>query len=89
MTYIEKYCKYFGYDYDEFIPSELSGQQANDIHHIRYRSQQGDDSIDNLIALTREEHNKAHFISGKLTADYLQDKHNQFKKRYDENRSGR
>lgn len=81
MTYIEKYCNYFGYDYDEFIPSELSGKQASDIHHIRYRSQQGDDNIDNLIALTREEHNNAHFINGKLTVEYLQEVHNKFIKK--------
>ena len=35
------------------------------------------------MALTREEHFEAH--GGKYTQEFLQEKHNQFKKRYDEN----
>lgn len=87
MNYIEKYCDYFGYCYDEFIPSELSNKQSADIHHIIFRSAGGKDNIENLMALTRDEHDESH--GGSLRVDYLQEKHNQFKKRYDENRSRR
>lgn len=52
---------YFQYSPGEFIPSEISGKPADDIHHIDCRGMGGSknkDSIDNLIALTREEHEK-------------------------------
>ena len=54
------YMKHFGYGMDEFIPSEVSGSRATDIHHLVFRSQGGTDVIDNLIELTREEHEQAH-----------------------------
>lgn len=37
---------------DEYIPSELSAIKAVDIHHLCTR----EDRIENLMALTREEH---------------------------------
>lgn len=51
--------KYFGYGIDDIIPSEISGLPANDIHHINRRGMGGSnnkDNIENLMALTREEH---------------------------------
>ena len=50
---------YFGYGIDDFIPSELSGGRCSDIHHLNGRGK-GMDVIENLIALTREEHTRAH-----------------------------
>lgn len=52
----------FGFDVCDFVPSELSGSKAVDIHHIDCRGSGGSskntkDRIENLIALTREEHN--------------------------------
>ena len=58
--YVKVYMNHFGYGEQDFIPSELSGKRAHDIHHIKFRSQGGKDEIENLIALTREEHNEAH-----------------------------
>ncbi len=54
------YMDYFGYDTSDFIPSELSGGRATDIHHIQARGMGGSDkdNIGNLMALTREEHLK-------------------------------
>lgn len=47
------YFKALNYDISEpFIPSELSGSKAVDLHHIVNR----EDRIENLMALTREEH---------------------------------
>jgi len=51
----------FGYEKGDFIPSELSGQTAVDINHIECRGMGGDpngnlDRIENLMAVTREEH---------------------------------
>lgn len=45
-----------GYTDTDFIPSEISGQKAVDTHHIISRGRGGDDRIENLMALTREEH---------------------------------
>lgn len=50
--------KSLGYDTCDFIPSELSGAKAVDIHHIIGRGKCGEDRIENLMALTREEHIK-------------------------------
>ena len=52
--------EHFGYGIDDFIPSELSGSKSVDIHHLTPRSLGGTNVIDNLMALTREEHDKAH-----------------------------
>lgn len=46
----------FGYDVGDFIPSELTNAEAVDIHHIISRGKCGEDRIENLMALTREEH---------------------------------
>jgi hypothetical protein len=49
----EIYLKALNYDISEpFIPSELSGSKAVDIHHIVTR----ENRIENLMALTRQEH---------------------------------
>lgn len=60
------YFDYFGVDYDpqtgwHDCKSELSGLPAVDIHHIEARGMGGSknaDRIENLMALTREEHEK-------------------------------
>lgn len=49
----------FGYDIPEDFLSEISGERAVDIHHISARGQGGSeklDRIENLMALTRKEH---------------------------------
>jgi hypothetical protein len=50
------YLKECGYETTDFIPSELSYQRATDLHHIISRGKCGEDRVENLIALTREEH---------------------------------
>lgn len=60
------YMDYFGYGIDDFIPCEMCGAKAVDIHHITPRSKFGRNTedkmntIDNLIALCRNCHNMAH-----------------------------
>lgn len=59
--HIKVYLKEMGYEPYELIFSEISGQKASDIHHIVCRGMGGSetkDYIENLIALTREEHEK-------------------------------
>ena len=49
------YFQALGYDIsDTYIPSEISRKPANDLHHIVTR----EDRIENLMALTRDEHLK-------------------------------
>jgi hypothetical protein len=60
-NHTKKYLDFFGYDKTDFIPSELSGAKAVDIHHIDCKGMGGDptgdkDNIFNLMALSREEH---------------------------------
>jgi len=55
------YMDAFGYEKGDFIPSEISGQRAVDICHIKPRGAGGNpskdlDRIENLMAQTREEH---------------------------------
>lgn len=53
------YLDHFGYGMDSFIPCELCGSRAVDIHHIERRGMGGSshaDYIENLMALCREHH---------------------------------
>ena len=53
------YFEYFGYDVSDFIPCEICGKMANDIHHIHARGMGGTkqaDNIENLMALCRNCH---------------------------------
>lgn len=55
------YFDAFGYDKKDetvFVPSEISNDKAVDIHHIIGRGKCGEDRIENLMALTRKEHNQ-------------------------------
>lgn len=64
---------YFGYDESDFIPCEVCGRKAVDIHHIIYRSQMGGDVIDNLMALCGDCHSAAH--SEYFERDFLRNVH--------------
>jgi 5-methylcytosine-specific restriction endonuclease McrA len=59
--YVKTYLDYFGYDTSSFIPCEMCGAKAVDIHHIEPRSMGGSktkDVIENLQALCRPCHIK-------------------------------
>ena len=50
---------YFGYDINSFIPCEMCGMKAQDIHHVEARGMGGSkhaDNIENLMALCRQCH---------------------------------
>lgn len=56
------YLDAFGFSIADFVPCEVCGNKAVDIHHIENRGAGGDptgskDSIDNLQALCRKCHN--------------------------------
>ncbi len=61
------YLESMGLDENDFIPCEIDcdivggeivGNKANDIHHIIGRGKTGEDRIENLMPLTRENHNE-------------------------------
>jgi 5-methylcytosine-specific restriction endonuclease McrA len=57
--HVKLYLSYFGYDENSFIPCEVCGLKAVDIHHLEARGMGGSktkDTIDNLQALCRECH---------------------------------
>ena len=77
------YLDYFGYDTGSFIPCEVCGTKATDIHHIDCRGMGGtkkEEAIDNLMALCRQCH--LDYGDKKDWIDYLKDKHNVKTSRY-------
>lgn len=69
------YLSALGYDLgdpDQYVQSEISNQRAVDIHHIDNR----EDRIENLMAVTRDEHIEYGEIKSKKW--YLLDRHRQF-----------
>lgn len=82
------YFDFFGVDYDQIsgwhnCKSEISGLPAQDIHHIDCKGMGGSklkDNIENLIALTREEHDE--FGDKKQHMDYLKQVHADYIKRF-------
>ena len=56
--HIKIYREHFGIE--DYYPCEVCGLKATDIHHIKYKSRGGKDEIENLMALCRSCHDKAH-----------------------------
>jgi hypothetical protein len=70
------YLEGMGYDPTDFIPCEVCGSKAVDIHHIEARGMGGSktaDTIENLMALCRICHMK--FGDIKSYKEMLQEKH--------------
>ncbi len=61
--HVKIYIDYFGYGDQDIIIDEWTGGIASDIHHLDNKGMGGSknkDYIENLMALSRETHNKAH-----------------------------
>jgi len=72
------YMKYFDYGEQDVILCEACGRPAKDIHHIEGRGK-GKDVIENLIALCRQCHDRAHGIGNvPLSKSEIQYIHNSF-----------
>jgi 5-methylcytosine-specific restriction endonuclease McrA len=72
------YLEAMNYDTTDFIPCEMCGSKAVDIHHIQARGMGGSkslDVIDNLVALCRTCHHKADFGSPPIPKEYLREIH--------------
>ena len=86
------YFDFFGIEYDPVSGwhnclSEISGQPAHDIHHIDCRGMGGSknkDRIENLMALTSEEHRM--YGDKKQYMDFLKQTHDVYIKRFAKNK---
>ena len=80
QPHVKIYLKHFDKGMDDFIPCEVCGARAKDIHHIRGRGK-GKDVITNLMAVCRSCHDKCH-SNGKtyLHPDVAQVIHDKFLK---------
>ncbi len=78
-AHVANYLKFLGYGEQDIVPSEISGSPSCDLHHVIWRSQGGSDEVENIIALTRQEHDRAHFkCEPYLTREELQKVHQRF-----------
>ena len=82
------YFKFFKIDYSpdgwhEYIPCEVCHKKSDDLHHIesRIKGVKRLDQVENIIALCRDCHNKAH--AGTLTKEQLKRIHKIKMKYYD------
>lgn len=69
--------QHFGYVLDDFIPCEVCGSRAVDIHHIHRRGIGGNpnaDTIENLMAVCRSCH--VEYGDKKEYLQWLQEIHN-------------
>ena len=76
--HVRIYFEHFGHGIDDIILCESCYMKADDIHHLKYRSQGGKDEISNLMALCRDCHNDAH--NEVHDRKYYQDIHNDYLK---------
>lgn len=60
-----KKTKIAAYERSNGICELCKRRKVTDIHHIIYRSQLGTSQLDNLMALCRECHEKAHGVNAK------------------------
>ena len=76
--YIKTYLNHFDYTISDFIPCEICGAKAVDIHHINGRLGENANNIENLMALCRHCHTLAHNeLMSKKQLQYL---HNEYLK---------
>ena len=79
QKYVKTYLDYFDYWPTDFIPCEVCWRQSVDIHHIKFKSQIGQDCIWNLIGICRPCHDRWHLKKRPyLTQEDLQLIHNKF-----------
>ena len=75
--------KFFGYSVADFIPCEICGNKAVDIHHIDARGMGGSklkDFIENLMGLCRSCHDE--YGDKVQFKDWLRETHSKFMAKY-------
>ena len=59
QKHVRVYMDHFGYGEQDWMPCELCGGKAVDVHHLDGRGP-GKDIIENLVGLCRDCHVRAH-----------------------------
>ena len=67
------YKEYFSFALDEYVPCEGCGAASVDVHHLTPRSLGGQNDIENLCAVCRKCHDRAHTFPS--YNEYLKIKH--------------
>lgn len=78
MSHKKKYLNHFEYGEQDFVPCEICKNTAHDIHHIKFKSHGGNNDIENLMALCRTCHDKAHSNKSLYEQSYFQTVHQKF-----------
>ena len=60
IKYKKVYLDYYNLTVADWIGCEVCNNTSQDIHHLQFKSHGGKDVIENLVALCRNCHNKAH-----------------------------
>lgn len=79
--------EFFDFGEQDFIPCELCGIRANEVHHIEARGMGGSktkDHIENLMAICREHHDE--YGDKKQFKEYLQKIHDNYIDRHLKNK---
>jgi hypothetical protein len=77
--YTKQYFSYFGYALDDFLPCEVCGNKAVDLHHIDCKGMGGSttkDKIENIMAVCRQCH--LEYGDKKEHMEFLKEKHLNF-----------
>ena len=72
--YKRNYLKSIGAGEQDFVPCEVCGRAAENIHHIHEKGmggRSGADELDNLIALCYQHHQEAHRNVPTMTKEML------------------
>ena len=59
QNHTKVYMQFFNYEEQDFIPCEMCGARAVDVHHLEKRNNTKNDFIENLIGVCRSCHIKA------------------------------
>lgn len=79
------YMDHFGYRIPEDAVCEVTGEPAQDVHHIWGRGP-GQDRIENLMGLSRRIHDEVHWENA-YTKQELQELHNRFLKQHEKKKN--
>ena len=77
--YTKQYFSYFGYALDDFLPCEVCGNKAVDLHHLDCKGMGGTkdkDNINNVMAVCRQCH--LEYGDKKEHMEFLKEKHLNF-----------